>query len=1090
MSSSSGSGVRFAPGPFKYNGRVALALVPALLVAAGLGGRAVMGIFTIGTMLWYIMDAMQYREGAFSVGWGTVALAQGGITLNILFTFANRPPLLSILLIFACGALLMVTGMWLTVQFRFVQMQYPAVVLAFERQVLTASLPIAAAMQAIGIAAVAELGDVPYYLAAVLCLLYHMLARPLESSFHQSKAGRAIGGVAAASADATIQSKVDALWLALAVMVLPAASYFAIHAAVLGQMLHFWSLLILGCAPLAYLSAVPDGLWWLPMSPRFMKGLSRLLLVLTSLGLLAGIEGRVIFHAFMPYIKLPAPWNYVAVSGTLLGLVLLGLAHATGALGTSMDATVAGSCLLLCTTAGSLAIGVPFHWLPAPMVAACGLALYYDSRSLQEYSIFVLGAFLTAGWLVHHHFWFLDLRVGFVHLHTICKLALAALLPALIVPGLVLAQTGRQVVGVLMLAQAELLCVLEEQMFGAHHHEEPGSDVMYPAWLVITTSAAGVAACQALHNVWCLPRWAAWVVSTLYIAKLSMLVLPEAYLVMPTALLLLAAGAPVYLYEAEHGKRRVRIKAWQGLLHVVLTLAAVALARFAVFDVVQWAVLGRPHEGVLLGVLLMVAAAALMPLVMTCYAHNQAALRLVILVGVSGLLLAMLQPPLPRMGGAACPQLPFALCPRLWDERHVPMHDADDVAIWGSGLGRREHWPRWLLVLAAGVGLLGMSGAVPGSRSALVRLLVAAAVGWLVGEYLALEVVPGQFILQSLVIGTSMLVVAFITLLQNPLLGSPSWLPLLAGGWACAFIVTMVLQSTLPLPNIQKFRRLYPDSALAIEGERLEANQAALFGVFAAHALLLAFSLKLKMSAALHQPDKLARQPGAAGAASDPYRAYSGASNSNSDFFCGVVPGAMLSSVGRAMQLEGGAGLALRRLSREGLGWVPTAGNVCTLLAFGICVYLNRYMTGGAPEAMLMLAPLLLMLSQDPLLLRQLGERQRYLPPVLAFSCYLTISSAIQVVSWGREYSDWASCALNLALLALALPLHGLFCKYLWDQKPQPAVLLVALGPLCVLSLLLAQAEGIRYLAGGGLVAAALMYFSMRHMKRVGLKVV
>lgn len=67
MSSAAGSGVRFAPGPFKYNGRVAIALVPALLVAAGLGGRAVMGVFTIGTMLWYIMDAMQYREGAFTV---------------------------------------------------------------------------------------------------------------------------------------------------------------------------------------------------------------------------------------------------------------------------------------------------------------------------------------------------------------------------------------------------------------------------------------------------------------------------------------------------------------------------------------------------------------------------------------------------------------------------------------------------------------------------------------------------------------------------------------------------------------------------------------------------------------------------------------------------------------------------------------------------------------------------------------------------------------------------------------------------------------------------------------------------------------
>jgi hypothetical protein len=123
-------------------------------------------------------------------------------------------------------------------------------------------------------------------------------------------------------------------------------------------------------------------------------------------------------------------------------------------------------------------------------------------------------------------------------------------------------------------------------------------------------------------------------------------------------------------------------------------------------------------------------------------------MRLVLMMGITGLLLAVLQPPLPRMGGAACPQLPFALCPRLWDERHVPMHDADDVAVWGSGLGRREHWPRWLLMAAAAVGLVGLSGAVPGSRSAIVRLLVGGVAGWLVGDYLAMEVVPGQVILQ------------------------------------------------------------------------------------------------------------------------------------------------------------------------------------------------------------------------------------------------------------------------------------------------------------------------------------------------------
>lgn len=57
---------------------------------------------------------------------------------------------------------------------------------------------------------------------------------------------------------------------------------------------------------------------------------------------------------------------------------------------------------------------------------------------------------------------------------------------------------------------------------------------------------------------------------------------------------------------------------------------------------------------------------------------------------------------------------------------------------------------------------------------------------------------------QVLVIFTSMVVVAFVTLLQNPVLGSSSWLPLLAFCWAVAFVVTMVLQASLPLPDIQR----------------------------------------------------------------------------------------------------------------------------------------------------------------------------------------------------------------------------------------------------------------------------------------------
>lgn len=43
-----------------------------------------------------------------------------------------------------------------------------------------------------------------------------------------------------------------------------------------------------------------------------------------------------------------------------------------------------------------------------------------------------------------------------------------------------------------------------------------------------------------------------------------------------------------------------------------------------------------------------------------------------------------------------------------------------------------------------------------------------------------------------------------------------------------------------------------------------------------------------------------------------------------------------------------------------------------------------------------MLAPLLLLLSQDPLILPMLGEQQRYFPSGLALVVYLTLTAIMQ----------------------------------------------------------------------------------------------
>lgn len=194
-----------------------------------------------------------------------------------------------------------------------------------------------------------------------------------------------------------------------------------------------------------------------------------------------------------------------------------------------VDVAVSGTVMLLCTTAGSLAAGVPFVWLPAPLLAACGLALYSDTGSLREcvlwggwleghmcmedggacgkpsplvmsctrgdwmykgvplrvfglisqhflplyvlstlhriqfiqtcrYSIFVAGAAATGGWFVWHHFWFLEILVGNTELRLLCKLLLVALVPAILVPGLVVARAPKLVIGALLMLQVRKSC--------------------------------------------------------------------------------------------------------------------------------------------------------------------------------------------------------------------------------------------------------------------------------------------------------------------------------------------------------------------------------------------------------------------------------------------------------------------------------------------------------------------------------------------------------------------------------------------------------------------------------------------------------
>lgn len=100
-------------------------------------------------------------------------------------------------------------------------------------------------------------------------------------------------------------------------------------------------------------------------------------------------------------------------------------------------------------------------------------------------------------------------------------------------------------------------------------------------------------------------------------------------------------------------------------------------------------------------------------------------------------------------GFATCPNLPFGLCPRLWDEAHKPEANEDDASLYGSDSAGRNPAATWLLVAAA---LLGLAGLVPSggysSRNPSRTCVVVGLLGSAVGLYLGLELFPGQAIVQ------------------------------------------------------------------------------------------------------------------------------------------------------------------------------------------------------------------------------------------------------------------------------------------------------------------------------------------------------
>ncbi len=74
--------------------------------------------------------------------------------------------------------------------------------------------------------------------------------------------------------------------------------------------------------------------------------------------------------------------------------------------------SMVGILLVVSSTAGGVALGLPLPALAAALIAAAALAMFYESRNIFYYLAFAVFSLAVGTYLVYYHFYFLDIDLA------------------------------------------------------------------------------------------------------------------------------------------------------------------------------------------------------------------------------------------------------------------------------------------------------------------------------------------------------------------------------------------------------------------------------------------------------------------------------------------------------------------------------------------------------------------------------------------------------------------------------------------------------------------------------------------------------
>ncbi|CAA7031546.1 unnamed protein product [Microthlaspi erraticum] len=1068
---------RFSPSSFAYSGRIAIALVPCAAFLLDLGGGPVVATLTIGLLISYIVDSLNVKFGAFLGIWMSLIAAQISFffSSSLISSFNSVP--LGLLAAFLCSETTFLIGCWTSLRFKWLQLENPSIVVALER-LLFACVPFtASSLFAWATISAVGMNNSSYYFLVFACVFYWVFGIPRVSSFKTKQEAKYHGGEV--PDDNFILGPLESCFLSLNLMFMPLLFHVASHySVVFSSAASVCDLLLLFFIPFLFqlYASTRGGLWWVTKNSHQLQSIRIVNGAIAMVIIVICLEIRVVFRSFGKYIQVPPPLNYLLVTVTMLGGAAGAGASVLGMISSALSSAFFTALAVIVSSAGAIVVGFPLLFTPLPAVAGLYFARFFTKKSVSSYFAFVALGSLMVVWFVMHNYWDLNIWLAGMFLKSFCKLIVANIIIAMVIPGLVLLPSKFHFLTEAgMVAHALLLCYIEDRFFNysSIYYYGMEDDVMYPSYMVILTTLVGLAVVRRLFADHRIGQKAVWILTCLYSAKLAMLFLSSKSIVWVSAALLLAVSPPLLLYK-EKSKSASKMKSWQGYAHAVVVAVSVWFCRETIFDALQWWNGRPPSDGLLLGFSIVLIGLACIPIVALHFSHVLSAKRSLVLVVATGCMFILMQPPMPMTWSYHSEMIKAA------------RQSADDISIYGF-MASKPTWPSWLLIVALLLILAAATSLIPIKYVVELRAFYSVAMGLALGFYISAEFFLQAAVLHALIVVTMVCASVFVIFTHFPSASSTKLLPWVFALLVALFPVTYLLEGQVRIKNVFSDNVAWGWDAreedkkvttmLAIEGARTS-----LLGLYAAIFMLVALLIKFELTSLLREK----------------FSERSGQSKTTQGGARGMFPSRMrLMQQRRATSIQT---FAVEKMSEDGAAWMPAVGNVATIMCFAICLILNIHISGGSSQAIFFLAPILLLLNQDSDLLSGFGDKQRYFPVTLAISTYLALSSLYTVweevwfggnTGWGVEIGgrEWFFAVKNIALLILTAPGHIIFNRYVWsytskhtDASPMLTV------PLSFAAVVITDVFQVRLLGVLGIVYSAAQYVISRQQYIKGLR--